>query len=450
MIFLFKNIMSGKINARLKAHNEQKDRMRKKLAFRKGPKKICLVMIVRNESKNMKRVLESLEDIIDMGSIVDTGSTDNTEEVILNWSKNNNIPMTVHHESFKNFAYNRTHSFQIAQKTYPDADYALLSDADFVWDNLSFNKNLLVDHKYLIDQYNKVLTYSNVRLLNMKVNFICKAVTHEFWVEDKQQGYYTGEVRTSKITSLLIDDREDGGHKADKFERDERLLRAALDDPNEPEDLKTRYKFYLGQTLKDIGNHEESIIWYNKRIKDKGWAEELYYAKFQVGFNFEQLAWKTRNAVSILIKKDKTEDDLNHIKKYNPNNLDIPSLTIKVKEYFKLAHENYILAHKFRKCRSESLYYLTRMYRLLGQNQESYNIAIIGKKIPYPKDDSLFIERNCYDYLFHFELSIICYHIAEKFEEGKSHILKLINKNNLPTDIKDVVNNNAKLYNIKM
>lgn len=438
--------MSSRINPRLKAHNEQKDRMRKKIAAKKGPKKICLVMIVRNESKNMERVLGTLKEIIDMGSIVDTGSTDNTEEVIMNWSKKYGIPITVHHEPFKNFSYNRTHSFQMAQKTYPEADYALLSDADFMWEDYGFDKKLLVDHKYIIDQYNKVLTYANVRLLNMKINFVCKAVTHEFWAEDKDQGQYMGEVRTSKITTLLIDDKEDGGHKADKFERDERLLRGGLNDPNETKDLKTRYKFYLAQTLKDVGRHKESIEWYNERIKDKGWQEEVYYAKFQIGFNYEQLAWKTKNCVHLMTKKEKSEDDIKNIEKYNPDKEDISVLTAKVKNYFTSAEESYIQAHKYRKHRAESLYYLTRMLRSMGKVEEAYKIAIVGRKIPYPKEDTLFIERTCYDYLFDFELSIICCNIPDKKEEGKISLTKLMNRNDLPEEIKNTIKHNSQFY----
>src|SRR5437762_2775032 len=108
-------------------HANTKDRLRKKVAASKGPKKICLVMIVKNESRNMPRVLDSAKKIIDMISIVDTGSTDNTKEVIINWGKENKIPTTVHEEAFKNFAYNRTHSVKVAKETYKEADYILLS-----------------------------------------------------------------------------------------------------------------------------------------------------------------------------------------------------------------------------------------------------------------------------------------------------------------------------------
>ena len=49
--------------------------------------KICLNMIVKNESKIITRLLDSLLKIIDHYVIVDTGSTDNTIEVISNYFK---------------------------------------------------------------------------------------------------------------------------------------------------------------------------------------------------------------------------------------------------------------------------------------------------------------------------------------------------------------------------
>lgn len=43
-----------------------------------------------------------------------------------------------------------------------------------------------------------------------------------------------------------------------------------------------------------MGRYDESIEWYNKRALEKGWAEEIYYSKFQIGFNYEQLGWKKK------------------------------------------------------------------------------------------------------------------------------------------------------------
>lgn len=422
------------------------DRMRKKLEFKQGPKTICLTMIVKNEANNMVRLLNSIKSVIDMISIVDTGSTDNTEEIILKWGREHNIPTTVHHEPFRNFSYNRTHSVKAAKQAYPEADYFLLSDADFVWEiNVGgdFNKVLLVDHKYLIRQYNKSISYWNTRLLSSKVDWFCRGVTHEYWTEDTSNSY-TGEVRTAKINTLCIDDREDGGAKADKFVRDERLLRAGLADPETEDDLKTRYKFYLAQTLKDMGRHEESIDFYQQRVLDKGWSEEVFYSMFQIGFNYEQLGWHKKAAVELIAKPQRTEEEQQSLKRFNPKDLTPLELVEQQTKHFTDAILNYLAAFQYRNIRAESLYHATRLYRCLGMNKEAYDLALIGKNIKYPEGDSLFIHRDCYDYLFDYELSIVANYVNKKL--GAEKCAELLQRDDLPAYVRNDCERNAKFY----
>ena len=56
-----------------------------------GTPKICLNMIVKNESKVILRLLNSVLPIVDSYCICDTGSTDNTIEVIENFFNEHNI-----------------------------------------------------------------------------------------------------------------------------------------------------------------------------------------------------------------------------------------------------------------------------------------------------------------------------------------------------------------------
>lgn len=449
MLLTIKIMPRQRQTTRVQRNAEVMDRMRKKLAATKGPKTICLTMIVRNESKNMDRLLSSVKSIIDMISIVDTGSDDNTEEIILLWAKKYGIPAVVHHEPFKNFSYNRTHSIRVAKQSYPNADYFLLSDADFVWEvdvGGKFDKALLIDHKYLIEQYNKSLSYWNIRLLSSKIDFECVGATHEYWSEAKNQTEYAGEVRVAKIKTLVIDDKEDGGCKSDKFERDERLLRNGLEDPDTPNNLKSRYKFYLAQTLKDMGRNAESNEWYIKRVEDRGWAEEVFYSKFQIGFNHEQQGWKKKHAIALMGKSEKSEEDLAHLAKWNPNYLGPAELIKESTNHFTDASVNYLAAHTFRKTRAESLYYLSRMYRLLSMNEMSYNIAVMGKKIKYPDNDTLFIERSCYTYLFDYEISIVAFFLPTKKDLGRQAIARLLDRDDLPESIRTNVESNSRQY----
>ena len=65
-------------------------------------------MIVKNESHIIEETLECISKYIDYYVISDTGSTDNTVEVINNFFDKKNIPGEIHLNKWKNFGYNRS------------------------------------------------------------------------------------------------------------------------------------------------------------------------------------------------------------------------------------------------------------------------------------------------------------------------------------------------------
>ena len=68
---------------------------------------LCLNMIVKNESRIISRLLESVADVIDTYCICDTGSTDNTIDIIKTFFDKKGIPGKIIRELFVDFAYNR-------------------------------------------------------------------------------------------------------------------------------------------------------------------------------------------------------------------------------------------------------------------------------------------------------------------------------------------------------
>ena len=90
---------------------------------------ICLNMIVKNEGHIIADTLRKLCDIIkfDYWVICDTGSTDNTIDVIQNFFKNENIEGEIFMNEWKDFAYNRSIALMNA---YNKTDYLFLFDAD--------------------------------------------------------------------------------------------------------------------------------------------------------------------------------------------------------------------------------------------------------------------------------------------------------------------------------
>ena len=77
-------------------------------------KTICLNMIVKNESKAIRKLLESVKNIIDYWVIFDTGSTDGTQDIIREFLQD--IPGELHERPWVDFAHNRNEALVVAQE----------------------------------------------------------------------------------------------------------------------------------------------------------------------------------------------------------------------------------------------------------------------------------------------------------------------------------------------
>lgn len=317
--------------------------------------KLCLNMIVKNESRIITRLLESAMPLIDTYCICDTGSTDNTIEVIRDFMEKAGKSGEVYVEPFRDFGYNRSHALERAKKW---GEYALLLDADMkLVITPEFDKSQLTKDSYMLIQKNSAMEYYNVRIVKTDIGVKCVCPTHEYY------DHPPGAVQ-EKLTSLWIDDIGDGGCKSDKFERDIRLLTKALEtEPNNP-----RYYFYLANSYRDSGKNEEAIKAYKKRVEIGGWVEEVFYSCYEMGNVYRRM------------------NDM-------PNAL-----------YWWM--EGYNRHPK----RAESLYEIVKYYRETGKQHIAQLFNDIARKIPYPKDDVLFIKGDIYHHLLHYEQTILTYY----------------------------------------
>ena len=88
---------------------------------------LTLSMIVKNEAPNIERCLESVAPYIDYYIICDTGSTDNTKEIIKNFFDKKGIPGEILDHEWKHFGHNRSLALEAClEKT----KWALMIDAD--------------------------------------------------------------------------------------------------------------------------------------------------------------------------------------------------------------------------------------------------------------------------------------------------------------------------------
>jgi glycosyltransferase involved in cell wall biosynthesis len=397
-------------------------------------------MIVKNESKIIERCLNSAKPIIDYVSICDTGSTDQTPEIIENWCSRNNIPAKVYHKPFKNFGYNRSLAVSLAQKTFSDVDYLLLLDADMVLIvHPDFDKSSLDKDQYLTMQYDEKLKFWLTRLIKADLPWQSVGVTHEYWDIDRSKlggdcVRYFGTV--GKLDSLVVEDKADGGSRADKFQSDKQLLLEGIQDPLTPGYLRIRYMFYLAQTYMFLGENQESIKWYKKRVDAGGWVEEVFYSLLQIGLCYEQLA-----NISFY-KRNEMQNNNSRL-----DQEEIGELINQEEGFFAQSLLYFQKAWEYRPTRAEPLYQLARMHRMKSNHYLGLMYALQGKEIPFPSDDILFIDYPIYDYLFDYEISICAYYVKDKKEIGRAaqrNLESIIDQ--LPEGIAESIVNNARFY----
>ena len=139
---------------------------------------LCLNMIVKNESRIIERLFNSVSKIIDSYCICDTGSTDNTVEIIEAYFKEKNIPGKIVYEPFKNFCHNRNFALQSCLGM---SDYVLLLDCDMVLDIKQFDKSMLTSaDSFDILQGNDSFYYQNLRIVRNNGLYKYIGVTHEY------------------------------------------------------------------------------------------------------------------------------------------------------------------------------------------------------------------------------------------------------------------------------
>jgi tetratricopeptide (TPR) repeat protein len=326
---------------------------------------LCLNMIVKNESKIITRLFDSVLPIIDTYCICDTGSTDNTIEIIKNYFDSKGKKGIIVNEPFKNFSYNRTFALKAAKNL---SDYVLLLDADMILQiGPKFKKEDLIKYEtYTIYQGNDDVYYHNVRIVKNDGNSEYLGVTHEYL---RPPNVY--KMHHLHKDELFILDVGDGGSKANKFQRDIDLLEKGIKD----EPTNQRYYFYLGNSYHDIGDYEKAIPIYLKRIEMGGWNEEIWYSYYRIGFCYYNL------------------------KKYNE------------------AIGYWLEAYNFFPARIENLYEIIKHYRINGKYHNAkvfYDLAKgITKKDPNI-DGLLFFHKDIYTYKIDYEYTLIAAYLGTK------------------------------------
>ena len=355
--------------------------------------KLCLNAIVRNESARIVRMLDSVKDVISTFAILDTGSTDNTVELIEQWGAEHGIKGLVGRGAFVNFSQARNQALDLARSwhalpTTPWFEYMLLVDADM---ELRVDRpdalQRLDAEAYEMTQRAGSYSYNNIRLLSVISGAKYVGVTHE----------YLSVQSVVAVSGAYFIDHADGANRGEKYERDIRLFEHDLKvDPD-----NGRTWFYLGNTYRDMGNRLEALRCYRKKLECPTWPEE---------------DWLTQVNIANCLE--------GHEDAY-------------VTEALK--------AYQMRPSRAEPLHALAKHYRMKGENATAMLFAERGISIPRP-DDRLFIEDWVYDWGFREEYSIAGYYQEETCEKAFKITNELALDPHVPAHVRAGARSNMVFY----
>ncbi len=76
---------------------------------------LCLNMIVRDESHVITECLDSVSPYIDYWVICDTGSEDDTAQIIEDYFAARGIPGELHHHEWRDFGFNRSRALDLVR-----------------------------------------------------------------------------------------------------------------------------------------------------------------------------------------------------------------------------------------------------------------------------------------------------------------------------------------------
>jgi len=381
-------------------------------------KRLCLNMIVKNESTVIIETLTNLLEHIDIDYwvISDTGSTDNTQQIIKDFFYAKCIPGELFNDEWQDFGYNRSKALDHA---YGKTDYLLVFDADDrIEGKLVLPFSTIPSHNHnhnqpFLDAYMlKIgLGFEYVRplLLNNKKKWEFKGVLHEY-LSNLEPVSSFGKIEGDYF---IISGRSGNRSKnPTKYYDDAVILENAYKKemllPNQG--LSGRYAFYCGRSYKDAGKQywDKAIEWYKLLLKrELHWNQERFYAALEIGIMYKDQN-NMENAITYLLKTVEIDSER------------IDGVVIALEHFYH--SEQFLLIN--------ALYHKFKKY-------DNTNPLL---------NDKLFINKHFYNDRIEFFNAITAYNVNDALSGYDCCKRVLINNKIGPNEINVVINN---LYHIK-
>ena len=355
--------------------------------------KLGLCMIVKDESHIIHEVLESTLAIIDTYMILDTGSTDNTIQIINDFYAKTDVKGEVVQGTWKGFGESRSEALKLCDGKM---DYILMIDADdlinFPVECKNFLHSVLSEHSpnaCIVKIRRGTMEYERVQLFKADDGWRYVGVLHEYPTNDKKDNKVIRLPGDIYMTGRTMGNRSK--QEGNKYLKDAEVLLAEHE--KDPENDRT--VFYLAQSYRDGGNIPEAIKWYKKRIDMGKWREAQCVSAMNLARLLQDKDWAWR-------------------------------------------------AHEFNPKRNESLVWYASYCR--AKNLFTHDLLALimyATTIPKPTENVLFVENDIYEWRMWDELSVIAFFMGRK-DIAKQAGARLLADNKFPPSERARIENNMK------
>ena len=355
---------------------------------------INLCIIVKNGGAQFEDMLTKNLPIIDCWTILDTGSTDSTIDVI-NRVLVNKKKGHLYCEPFVNFRDTRNRCLDLAGKT---CKYALmLDDTYIIEDDLRDFLNIVRGDQFG-DSHSLYITSDDSEYVSNRIIKTDRNLRYIYKIHEVINNANNKNVIVPMNKSHILDYRCDymETRTMDRKQYDIQLLLEELEeDPNDP-----RHLYYLGQTYNVIGNYEKAYEYFIKRVEhpNEGFLQEKIDACFEAA----------RNA------------------------------NFKLNEPWSICKDLYLKAYQLDKTRPDSLYFLGIHYNQAKNYEKAFFYFKEAFRVGYPIHAQYSLKPTL---SFHFLpkfLPFLCY-MFEDFSLGLSATTFFLQKNKPDTDQYDVI-----------
>lgn len=386
--------------------------------FSAEPATISLSIIVKNEAKVIERMLNSVYPILDYYVVVDTGSTDGTQEIVRNFFESKGIPGKVIDHPWKNFEDARNKALEESKNFLKEQNaknpFSFWIDAD---------EQLVIDPRFNIDIFKRNLSrfdganmrivygeqrYYRMQFFNTSVDWRWYGPVHEVLVND------SGRHNTAEVEGLYCLVTPDGNSwtsetQQQKYEGHAKIL---LDYVQNDPKKDPRWVFYLAQSYRDANTPEnlrKSLEWYEKRASmSGGFWEEVYFSMMMCATIKAQLGYPEAEVISSYLQCGKA--NIHRVEHLMPI-----ILTLHAKKEFDIAY-----------------IYSSHCMKYAG-------------RLPMPHS-SLFIDNSFYLWKI-YDMHIISSWYSGRRDEAKytyKLLEKLLGKGIIPTHEEERIKNNKK------